>query len=175
MSVPTRKTHLAMHRAHLAAPNPASLPEGCQLARVGLGALPGWRRLLTEVLGESDDGRPGVKRWGVRAGEEWIGAAATWRPVYLGEEAGYLGALAVKEGFRRRGIGRALVAACLEEMAREGRRCARLDTEEGREGAVRLFLATGFLPDPETPDERSRWVRVARGIGRDDLARALGD
>ena len=150
-------------------------PSGCRLVESDRDDLTPWRQLLTETLGDARENQRGVRRWTIHAGEEFVGGAATWRPLYLSEQVGYLGVVGVRQDHRGRGIGRALVGACLEGMRQEGRQSARLDTEDGRDAAIRLFLAMGFVPDPESADEWTRWVRVARRLGRDDLAMAMGD
>jgi len=54
-------------------------------------------------------------------------------------------AVAVVPGYRRRGLGAALVCNCLEEAAKEGCTLAYLETEMGS-GASRLYEAIGFRP-----------------------------
>lgn len=57
-----------------------------------------------------------------------------------------LSCLAVDPGERRRGLGRALTAAALDEAVRAGARRAFLQVEAGNAGAARLYAGLGFRP-----------------------------
>lgn len=69
-----------------------------------------------------------------------VGYAALWT---VGEEA-ELGDLAVREGARRRGVGRALLAAALEEAARRGAEAVFLEVRRSNGAARRLYETAGF-------------------------------
>ncbi|HEX6857321.1 MAG TPA: GNAT family N-acetyltransferase [Streptosporangiaceae bacterium] len=49
-------------------------------------------------------------------------------------------------GFRRRGLGRALIARCLDAVHRSARQCAALRVESENAPAVRLYRSFGFRP-----------------------------
>lgn len=83
-----------------------------------------------------------------REGAEALGAASC---VVHGELA-WVGGMVVKEEHRRRGVGRALLRACLEHAAKRGASVVGLDaTAEGEP----LYRAEGFAPVART----ERWRR----------------
>ena len=57
-------------------------------------------------------------------------------------------------GYRRRGLGRALMARCLDAVHRSARRCAALRVESENAPAVRLYQSFGFRPYAP-PDRRA--------------------
>jgi ribosomal protein S18 acetylase RimI-like enzyme len=62
-------------------------------------------------------------------------------------DAGKLGSLSVRRGYRRTGVGRALTAAALVEFHRRGIRRVITDTDDASfTGANRLYLSFGFRP-----------------------------
>lgn len=61
---------------------------------------------------------------------------------------GYLQRLAVDPDKHRRGIGRSLVADSLRWLSRHGAQVAVVNTQERNEGALALYLATGFELEP---------------------------
>jgi ribosomal protein S18 acetylase RimI-like enzyme len=63
-------------------------------------------------------------------------------------ERGYLQRLAVDPARHREGIGVALVADSLRWLRRTGARVAVVNTQERNEGALALYLATGFVLEP---------------------------
>jgi ribosomal protein S18 acetylase RimI-like enzyme len=63
-------------------------------------------------------------------------------------DRGYLQRLAVDPDRHRAGIGRALVADSLRWLRRTGARVAVVNTQEHNEGALGLYLATGFVLEP---------------------------
>lgn len=64
-------------------------------------------------------------------------------------DRGYLQRLAVDPARHREGIGIALVADCLRWLRRHGARVAVVNTQERNEGALALYLATGFVLEPQ--------------------------
>ena len=76
---------------------------------------------------------------GTIAGYAVTGRAAT---------RGYLQRLAVAPDRHRHGIGTALVADSLRWLQRTGAQVAVVNTQERNEGALALYLATGFTPEP---------------------------
>jgi len=63
-------------------------------------------------------------------------------------DRGYLQRLAVEPSRHRNGIGIALVADSLRWLQRCGARVAVVNTQERNEGALALYLATGFVLEP---------------------------
>jgi ribosomal protein S18 acetylase RimI-like enzyme len=63
-------------------------------------------------------------------------------------ERGYLQRLAVDPDWHRNGIGTTLVADSLRWLLRSGARMAVVNTQEANEGALALYLATGFVLEP---------------------------
>jgi ribosomal protein S18 acetylase RimI-like enzyme len=63
-------------------------------------------------------------------------------------ERGYLQRLAVDPSQHRRGIGTALIADALRWLHRGGASAAVVNTQVGNEGALGLYLATGFVLEP---------------------------
>ena len=80
--------------------------------------------------------------WIVRIGGQLAGYMIAW---FIEDEA-HLANLAVAPEFRRRGLGRRLVRAVLEEAARRGTRWIRLEVRESNAAARALYQALGFRP-----------------------------
>jgi GNAT superfamily N-acetyltransferase len=64
----------------------------------------------------------------------------------LAADEAHLRMLAVDPRFRGRGIGRALVLACIDEARRAGKRRITLDTTEDMRVALRMYAQLGFVP-----------------------------
>lgn len=64
------------------------------------------------------------------------------------EDRGYLQRLAVDPELHRAGIGRALVIDSLRWLRRQGARVAMVNTQEHNHGALALYEACGFGPEP---------------------------
>lgn len=64
-------------------------------------------------------------------------------------DRGYLQRLAVDPDRHREGIGRTLVSDSLRWLRRHGARVAVVNTQERNEGALALYLATGFVLEPQ--------------------------
>jgi ribosomal protein S18 acetylase RimI-like enzyme len=85
-----------------------------------------------------------ASRFRVAADRSITGYAITGRAA----DRGYLQRLAVDPARHREGIGVALVADCLRWLRRTGARVAVVNTQEQNEGALGLYLATGFVLEP---------------------------
>jgi ribosomal-protein-alanine N-acetyltransferase len=108
----------------------------------GLWSPAQWR---TE-LGDPD--RPGVGLW---QGEQLLAMACGW--LVLDEL--HITLIAVAPWRRRRGLGRQVLAALLEEGARQGARRATLEVAAGNSGALALYRSAGF----ETAGRRRSYYR----------------
>ncbi len=86
-----------------------------------------------------------ASRFRVSAERTITGYAITGRAA----DRGYLQRLAVDPTRHREGIGAALVADSLRWLRRTGARVAVVNTQEGNEGALGLYLATGFVLEPQ--------------------------
>jgi ribosomal protein S18 acetylase RimI-like enzyme len=74
----------------------------------------------------------------------------------------FLYEIAVEEGFRRRGVGTALVKALLEECRNLGFEEVFVFTDPANEAAVRLYRSTGAVT--ETPADRMFVYTLQSGI-----------
>jgi GNAT superfamily N-acetyltransferase len=83
-------------------------------------------------------------RFRVVGGSDITGYAISGRAA----DRGYLQRLAVDPSHHREGIGLALVADCLRWLRRTGAQVAVVNTQERNEGALALYLATGFVLEP---------------------------
>jgi ribosomal protein S18 acetylase RimI-like enzyme len=72
--------------------------------------------------------------------------------------------LAVLPEFQGRGIGEALVQACLERARADGRERVYLDTTEWMEAARRLYERLGFARAPELDWEPATGVRLRKYV-----------
>jgi ribosomal protein S18 acetylase RimI-like enzyme len=72
--------------------------------------------------------------------------------------------LAVLPRFQGRGIGEALVRACLERARADGRQRVYLDTTEWMAAAQRLYQRMGFVRTPELDWEPATGVRLRKYV-----------
>lgn len=72
--------------------------------------------------------------------------------------------LAVLPEFQGRGIGEALVRACLERARADGRQRVYLDTTEWMDAAQRLYQRMGFARAPELDWEPATGVRLRKYV-----------
>ena len=80
---------------------------------------------------------------------------------------GWVSDLVVSEAFRRRGIGRLLVAAVIAEWRLRGGHQVMLEVADGREPARALYAATGFVAQGrffELTPTRARGVHASPGV-----------
>lgn len=101
------------------------------------------------VEGWGRDGDGGsIAEWGAEpVGACWFRRFTAAHPGYgfLGEDVPGIG-LAVREGFRRRGIGTRLLEATLAAIRASGAACVSLSVELGNHRARRLYVRAGFEP-----------------------------
>lgn len=93
-----------------------------------------------------------------------VGVAGAFQKLIHGDRTGYVHMMAVLPAHRRRGLGTALLCACLQYFRAQGWSDAVLDTENTRLDAIRLYLRNGFLPMPEIPGDEERWAEVLRQL-----------
>ena len=181
----TRKSHLFMVRPDLASLWSPCLPGGCTLRTYEPGDETAWLHIVRESL-DATAGDDAFERR-VRSDEEFlpervffalcrdraVATASAFRKLAHGERTGYVHMLAVRPAFRGRGLGGAVLEACLHYFLEQGWNDAVLDTESTRTSAIRLYLAHGFQPFPETPQELDLWREVLVAEGRRDLAGRL--
>ena len=84
-----------------------------------------------------------LSRFRVATGDGLVGYAITGRA----GRRGYLQRLAVDPDHHRQGIGVVLVADSLRWLRRAGASAAVVNTQVGNDGALSLYLATGFVPE----------------------------
>ena len=88
----------------------------------------------------------------------------------LGPHLAEIKRMYVRPAYRRQGLGRALVDACIEEMRAAGYATLRLDSARFMTGAHALYQAAGFrpigpYPESEIPEEfRQHWVFMERAL-----------
>jgi ribosomal protein S18 acetylase RimI-like enzyme len=144
-------------RLHLLRHDLRDLPEASEPVRLRRA----WRRDHPDVL--RIDGRAFDDFWALdRAGLDdavratpssrfrvaGAGALTGYAVSGRAAERGYLQRLAVDPDRHREGIGRALVADSLRWLRRSGAKVAVVNTQERNEGALSLYLATGFVLEP---------------------------
>lgn len=121
---------------------PADLPPMVRIERASF-PLP-WSESAFRAVMRRDDGRVIVAQ-----GEgEVVGYAAVW----FAADEGELGDIAVHPEWRRRGIGRRLVGAVLDEARRRGAQQVFLQVRESNGAALRLYESAGFRKVGRRPD-----------------------
>ena len=107
-------------------------------------AFDGFWALDTRGLDDAVRATP-ASRFRVSTHRAITGYAITGRAA----DRGYLQRLAVDPSRHREGIGAALVADSLRWLRRTGARVAVVNTQERNDGALGLYLATGFVLEPQ--------------------------
>ena len=102
--------------------------------------LGGWKRPGDFGLVATDDG-------GAPLGAVWARALPSDAPGYgyVADDVPELG-MAVARAHRGRGVGTALLAGCLDQARRLGRRAVSLSVEDGNVTARALYERHGFVP-----------------------------
>ena len=85
--------------------------------------------------------------------------------IWMAADDCWLEDLFVAERARRRGLGRALVAAALERARVRGARRIELDTSEANTGAVALYESLGFSAASKSAQADTRDLLMGRRIG----------
>jgi ribosomal protein S18 acetylase RimI-like enzyme len=125
------------------------------------GGSPGWEAYFARIADVA--GRAGratvlvVLMGGVIAGSATLEIDSRMNPDSsppLAADEAHLRMLGIAPEFRRRGIARALVIACITFAREHGKRRLTLDTSPAMTAAQRLYSTLGFVPTGEhrTPD-----------------------
>lgn len=97
-----------------------------------------------------------------------VGTAAAW--VNLSDPGvGYLHMVGTLPEHRGKGLGKALVIAAIEYTRNEGLWAQRLDTDDFRESAIRLYLDLGYYPLYMDETHPQRWETLAKKLDRPGL------
>jgi ribosomal protein S18 acetylase RimI-like enzyme len=157
-------------------------PDGIELRPLGRDDLAASLALAAQLYGfDAPDAEPHRGRFDAMVGDV---DAAPFLALAEGEPAGlimfrlrrrlnhatyegWVSDLVVPEGFRRRGIGRMLLAAAIAEWRLRGGHQVMLEVANGREAARRLYAATGFVEQGrffELTPTRVRGVSAAPGV-----------
>lgn len=103
---------------------------------------------------------------------EWnrqlVGTAAAWEEA-SDPPCGYLHMVGVVPTQRNQGLGTALVAAAIRRNREEGYTVQRLDTDDFRLGAIRMYLRLGYCPILTHPSHADRWKAVSQQLGIEAL------
>ncbi len=111
---------------------------------------------------------------------EWQGTpAGTATTTVYGAELGWIGMVLVHPGFRRRGIGHALLRRCIEYLQSGGVRCIKLDATPAGKA---VYHGMGFQeewtltrwerrPDHRRPRPRNQGLRELRDADRSAIAK----
>ncbi len=110
---------------------------------------------------EEYDGRTGVLLVVADAAGEVVGTAAVR---LLDPGLGELKRMWLRPSCQRRGLGRRLMDACLDEARRLGCRALRLDTQATLEAAVHLYRAYGFSEIPRYNDNHRADMWMERSL-----------
>lgn len=76
-----------------------------------------------------------------------------------------VGWVATHPDHRGRGLGAGVVAAAIGSAMALPERPVWLFTDDHRDAAIRLYLRTGFVPDPCDPSHPKRWRTVVKRLG----------
>ena len=104
-----------------------------------------WQAPATTILVALDGGTDGLPGRQLLGAVVYAGPGSPWRDVAEGEAEAEFRMLAVLESARGRGVGEALVRACLQRARSEGRTRMVLSTTSELEAAQRLYARLGFV------------------------------
>jgi GNAT superfamily N-acetyltransferase len=93
-----------------------------------------------------------------------VATISSWyNRTYKGEDYGQIHWVAVRRSHWGQGLGKAMLAYALEQMAQWHDR-AYLGTQTKRLPAIKLYLNFGFLPDMDRPGAREAWREVKANL-----------
>ncbi|MCJ7752916.1 MAG: GNAT family N-acetyltransferase [Armatimonadetes bacterium] len=98
-------------------------------------------------------------------GEEVVGTTWALRRESFPLGVGSVHMLAVEPEHRRRGLGRLLVLFALRRFCEQGIAGARLQTDDVRLPAIKIYLGVGFRPLLTHESHLERWRKVYRKLG----------
>lgn len=99
---------------------------------------------------------------------EIVGTAAAWISPD-DPTAGYLHMVGVLPAHQGKRLGAVLIIATIHYTRNEGLRCQRLDTDDWRDAALRLYLDLGYRPVYTDDTHAERWAALAQRLGRPDI------
>lgn len=97
-----------------------------------------------------------------------VGTAAAWRHAQ-DPDAGYLHMVGLLPEHRGKGLGALLVVSAIRYTRQEGFRAQRLDTDDWREPALRLYLDLGYYPLCVDETHPARWQLLAARLNRPEI------
>ena len=101
-----------------------------------------------------------------------VATASGWFTERYGLDFGQVHWVATRPAFEGRGLGKALVAHVLVQLARWHER-ALLDTQDQRLPAISLYLKFGFVPDLAPPGARTVWEGIHTRLPHPAVREAL--
>jgi GNAT superfamily N-acetyltransferase len=114
------------------------------------GEFPGWQERFAEYFADRQQ-RGESQTFYAKVGEEVVGIALAsliddYHAYTRGRQSGRINAVYVLSGYRRRGVAKALMNACLDWLRKKGCASARLNSSEQ---GLPLYEAMGFKPRRE--------------------------
>jgi GNAT superfamily N-acetyltransferase len=112
--------------------------------------FPGWQERFAEYFADRQE-RGESQTFYARVGEEVVGIALSsltddYHAYTRGRQSGRINAVYVLPAYRRRGVAKALMKACLDWLRKKGCASARLNSSEQ---GLPLYEAMGFKPRRE--------------------------
>ncbi len=96
----------------------------------------------------------------VCCGDEPVATAAAWFIPDYGEDYGVIHMVGALPGYSGKKLGVTVVKAAMRKLKGEGRRFARLKTDDFRLPAVKSYLRLGFKPLIVDANQPDRWKRL---------------
>jgi mycothiol synthase len=159
------------------------LPEGYTLSPFRRGWGKHWTRIISEsfdgdpgkfpfqrIMGRNPAFRPG-RIFFIRSRGTPIATASAWHVRRVMAGAGVLHYVGVVKKHQGRRLGHWVSLAALRRMRAERRQRATLQTDDFRIPAIQTYLRLGFEPLIVHENQRQRWRRVFRAMGRPELCR----
>ncbi|MBN1809414.1 MAG: GNAT family N-acetyltransferase [Planctomycetes bacterium] len=171
-------TQLLMHLPSLKNLSPPELPTGYSCRSFRAGDEAGWQDVIEASFGKAPGQIPFDRTmqqdpafrpervWFVIApgGSHAATASAWYRPQY-GADTGYIHYVGTHPDHAGRRLGAAVTLAALQQMVRENRTDAVLETDDFRIPALKTYLRLGFRPAMRDDTHRARWEGILRSLG----------
>jgi mycothiol synthase len=100
--------------------------------------------------------------------DQLVGTAAAWTDAD-DPDVGYLHMVGLLPEYRGRNLGALLTVAAINQARLEGFRLQRLDTDDWRLPALRLYLALGYYPVLLDDTHPRRWHAIAEKLRKPDI------